>query len=152
MDAEQVITPDFRLRAAGRIPVSYVPKMPPKSPIVQEIAEAFLTHRNAGDYRSTIDRLAHRFVIVYHVNGGAFPGVDAQASPSVERSENTMHEILLVPRHKILAVLRLEKDFESQWPLDRAGDELDQLIARPIDLRFQNTADVVRVLRPPFAE
>jgi hypothetical protein len=86
MDAKKVITPDFRLLAAARIPVSYVPKMPPKSPIVQEIAQAFHTHRNALDYRSTIDGLAHRFVIVYHVNGGDFMGVAAQASPSMERS------------------------------------------------------------------
>jgi hypothetical protein len=63
-----------------------------------------------------------------------------------------MHKILQDPYHKILAVLRLEKDFQSQWPHDRVGDDIDQLIARPIDLRFQDTADVVRVLRPPFAE
>ncbi len=152
MDNNKVITPDFSKRAATRIAATHTPKSPPKSPIIQEIAEAFLPHRSAKDYRSTIDGMPHRFVIIYNIDGGKFPGIAAQASPNMIRSEKAIENITSARDSQIVAVLRLAQDFESQWPRDRMGDTLEQLIAAPVDLRHQDAADVAVPFRPPAAE
>lgn len=142
--AAEIIKPEFGKTAQNR-DSSFVRDIKDKSPIVAEMARYHAEIKSMHGWRSSTTNKPHRFLIFAYTYEY---GLEPVARCSIETSEKYIQDILDSESESFLAVLRLDEQFESQWPRERAQDTVNDLILRPIDTRLKETADVVLTFQP----
>lgn len=133
-----IIKPEFGKTAQSRDD-GFAADLKNMSSLVAEMSLYHSEIRAKGDWRSKNGK-PHRFLIFSYTDKY---GLDPTARSSVETANEYISDIAENSDEIFLAVTRLDKPFEAQWPREKSAYTLSDLQKKPIDLRFQEEDSVV---------